>query len=181
MKRGTGKIIILLAVLLAIVVGIVYTVLTWPIYPQPRKNVDSYQQLRQDMEKTGVLVPPENVLPWVETFYIQELDGRDRLSKPRAFLMSGTVEYGGASYRAEIFESQKWSFEWRAEISLRENYRMTPIYRDVWDDSVLYFLSIDGHIYTVQVYADGKMPQDAVDYFDGLLLEACHTVVDLYQ
>ena len=43
----------------------------------------------------------------------------------------------------------------------------------------IYFLSIDGHIYTVQVYADGKMPQDAVDYFDGLLLEACHTVVDL--
>ena len=105
------------------------------------------------MEKTGVLVPPENVLPWVETFYSQELNGRDRLSKPRAFLMSGTVEYGGASYRAEIFESQKWSFEWRAEISLRENYRMTPIYRDAWDDSVLYFLSIDGHIYTVQVYA----------------------------
>ncbi len=181
MKRGTGKKIILLAVLLAIVGGIVYTVLTWPIYPQPRKNVDSYAQLRQDMEKTGVLVPPENVLPWVETFYSQELDGRDRLSKPRAFLMSGTVEYGGASYRAEIFESQKWTFEWRAEISLRENYRMTPIYRDASDDSVLYFLSIDGHIYTVQVYADGKMPQDAVDYFDGLLLEACHTVVDLYQ
>ena len=39
----------------------VYTVLTWPIYPQPRKNVDSYAQLRQDMEKTGVLVPPENL------------------------------------------------------------------------------------------------------------------------
>ena len=77
MKRGTGKKIILLAVLLAIVGGIVYTVLTWPIYPQPRKSVDSYQQLRQDMEKTGVLVPPENVLPWVETFYSQELDGRD--------------------------------------------------------------------------------------------------------
>ena len=31
------------------------------------------------------------------------------------------------------------------------------------------------------MYGDGKMPQDAVDYFDGLLLEACHTVVDLYQ
>ena len=25
------------------------------------------------------------------------------------------------------------------------------------------------------------IPQDAVDYFDGLLLEACHKVVDLYQ
>ena len=107
MKKSTK--IVLLAVLLAIVGGIVYTVLTWPIYPQPQKSVDSYAQLRQDMEKTGVLVPPENVLPWVETFYSQELDGRDRLSKPRAFLMSGTVEYGGASYRAEIFESQKWT------------------------------------------------------------------------
>lgn len=158
MKRGTGKKIILLAVLLAIVGGIVYTVLTWPIYPQPQKSVDSYAQLRQDMEKTGVLVPPENVLPWVETFYSQELDGRDRLSKPRAFLMSGTVEYGGASYRAEIFESQKWTFEWRAEISLRENYRMTPIYRDASDNSMLYFLCIDGHIYTVQVYAGGDDP-----------------------
>lgn len=143
--------------------------------------MDSYAQLRQDMEKTGVLVPPENVLPWVETFYSQELDGRDRLSKPRAFLMSGTVEYGGASYRAEIFESQKWTFEWRAEISLRENYRMTPIYRDAWDDSVLYFLSIDGTYTPVTVYADGKMPQDAVDYSTAALLEACHTVVDLYQ
>ena len=48
-------------------------------------------------------------------------------------------------------------------------------------NSMLYFLCIDGHIYTVTVYADGKMPQDAMDYFDGLLLEACHTVVDLYQ
>lgn len=115
MKKTTK--IVLLVVLLALVGGIVYTVLTWPIYPQPRKNVDSYQQLRQDMEKTGVLVPPENVLPWVETFYSQELDGRDRLSKPKAFLMSGTVEYGGASYRAEIFESQKWSFEWRGDLA----------------------------------------------------------------
>ena len=44
MKRGTGKKIILLAVLLAIVGGIVYTVLTWPIYPQPRKSVDSNAQ-----------------------------------------------------------------------------------------------------------------------------------------
>lgn len=181
MKRGTGKIIILLAVLLAIVGGIVYTVPTWPIYPQPRKNVDSYQQLRQDMEKMGVLVPPENVLPWVETFYSQELDGRDRLSKPMAFLMSGTVEYGGASYWTELYGSREWNYDRSMEVPLRENYRMMPIYRDASDNSVLYFLSIDGHIYTVQVYADGKMPQDAVDYFDGLLLEACHTVVDLYQ
>ena len=114
MKRGTGKKIILLAVLLALVGGIVYTVLTWPIYPQPRKNVDSYAQLRQDMEKTGVLVPPENVLPWVETFYSQELDGRDRLSKPSAFLMSGTVEYGGASYWTELYGNGTTTGAWRS-------------------------------------------------------------------
>ena len=95
--------------------------------------------------------------------------------------MSGTVEYGGASYWTELYGSREWNYDRSMEVPLRENYRMTPIYRDAWDDSVLYFLSIDGHIYTVTVYADGKMPQDAVDYFDGLLLEACHTVVDLYQ
>ena len=165
MKRRTGKKIgkiLLLVALLAIVGGIVYAVLTWPI-------------------KTGVLVPPENVLPWVETFYSQELDGRDRLSKPMAFLMSGTVEYGGASYWTELYGSREWNYDRSMEVPLRENYRMTPIYRDASDNSMLYFLCIDGHIYTVQVYADGKMPQDAVDYFDGLLLEACHTVVDLYQ
>lgn len=185
MKRGTGKKTILLAVLLAIVGGIVYTVLTWPIYPQPRKNVDSYAQLRQDMEKTGVLVPPENVLPWVETFYSQELDGRDRLSKPSAFLMSGTVEYGGASYWTELYGSREWNYDRRMEVPLRENYRMTPIYRECSEDGLRLFFVIDGHSYT---YSMGMMappeetiPQDAVDYFDGLLLEACHTVVDLYQ
>ena len=47
------------------------------------------------------------------------------------------------------------------------------------------FFVIDGHSYT---YSMGMMappeetiPQDAMDYFDGLLLEACHKVVDLYQ
>ena len=44
--------IVLLVVLLAMVGGIVYTVLTWPIYPQPEKNVDSYAQLREDLAQT---------------------------------------------------------------------------------------------------------------------------------
>ena len=103
MKRGTGKKIILLAVLLALVGGIVYTVLTWPIYPQPRKSVDSYQQLRQDMEKTGVLVPPENVLPWVETFYSQELDGRDlRVSEMELRVARGDLAAGKLSDDAHL-------------------------------------------------------------------------------
>ena len=50
--------IVLLVVLLALVGGIVYTVLTWPIYPQPKKNVDSYAQLREDLAQTELLAPP---------------------------------------------------------------------------------------------------------------------------
>ena len=56
--------IVLLVVLLAMVGGIVYTVLTWPIYPQPEKNVDSYAQLREDLAQTELLAPPEDILPW---------------------------------------------------------------------------------------------------------------------
>ena len=42
---------------------------------------------------------------------------------------------------------------------------------------------VEGHLYQVGMMAPPQetIPQDAVDYFDGLLLEACHTVVDLYQ
>ena len=68
---------------------------------------------------------------------------------------------------------------------LRENYKHVPIYRECSEDGLRLFFVIDGHSYT---YSMGMMappeetiPQDAMDYFDGLLLEACHTVVDLYQ
>ena len=62
-----------------------------------------------------------------------------------------------------------------------DSYRYVPIY--LFQNRGFYMtqLYIEGNEYTVQVCADGKMPQDAMDYFDGLLLEACHTVVDLYQ
>ena len=102
MKRGTGKKIILLMVLLAMVGGIVYTVLTWPIYPQPRKNVDSYAQLREDLAQTELLAPPEDILPWHDVTYGEELDGRGRTSKARGFLISGHVSRGDASCFVEL-------------------------------------------------------------------------------
>ena len=83
--------IVLLVVLLAMVGGIVYTVLTWPIYPQPKKNVDSYAQLREDLAQTELLAPPEDILPWHDVTYGEELDGRGRTSKARGFLISGHV------------------------------------------------------------------------------------------
>lgn len=76
--------IVLLVVLLAMVGGIVYTVLTWPIYPQPKKNVDSYAQLREDLAQTELLAPPEDILPWHDVTYGEELDGRGRTSKAEA-------------------------------------------------------------------------------------------------
>ena len=68
MKRGTGKNILLLAVLLAIVGGIVYAVLTWPVNPTRMKPAKSYEQLRDTVEKkTDIRVPGEDLLPWTVT------------------------------------------------------------------------------------------------------------------
>ena len=66
MKRRTGKKIgkiLLLVALLAIVGGIVYAVLTWPMYPDRQKPAESYQQMKQTAEDLGVLAPPEDELP----------------------------------------------------------------------------------------------------------------------
>ena len=61
MKRRTGKKIgkIVLLVILAAMVGvIVYTALTWPVYPDRQKPAESYQQMKQTAEDLGVLAPP---------------------------------------------------------------------------------------------------------------------------
>ena len=73
MKRRTGKKIgkiLLLVALLAIVGGIVYAVLTWPMYPDRQKPAESYQQMKQTAEDLGVLAPPEDVLPWLSLIHI---------------------------------------------------------------------------------------------------------------
>lgn len=76
-KQKTGKKIgkILLLVILAAVVGvIVYTALTWPVYPDRQKPAESYQQMKQTAEDLGVLAPPEDVLPWTQPEYDFWLD-----------------------------------------------------------------------------------------------------------
>ena len=59
------------------------------------------------------------------------------------------------------------------------------IYREWSGDGLRLFFGIAGHSYTysmgVMAPPEETIPQDAMDYFDGLLLEACHKVVDLYQ
>ena len=76
MKRRTGKKIgkIVLLVILAAVVGvIVYTALTWPVYPDRQKPAESYQQMKQTAEDLGVLAPPESALTQDVTDYFDGL------------------------------------------------------------------------------------------------------------
>ena len=178
MKKSTK--IVLLLVLLALVGVIVYTVLTWPIYPQPKKNVDSYAQLREDLAQTELLAPPEDILPWHDVTYGEELNGRDRTSKARGFLISGYVTRGDASYFVELAGLEDLSSV-SGELPLLENYRTVPIYRFPGEQSVLYIFNIRGNEYSARVYFKENMSQDTPDYFDELLLEACRDIIDLYS
>ena len=78
MKRRTGKKIgkiLLLVALLAIVGGIVYAVLTWPMYPDRQKPAESYQQMKQTAEDLGVLAPPEDVLLARRYLHVDDREG----------------------------------------------------------------------------------------------------------
>ena len=171
---------ILLAVLLALVGGIVYTVLTWPIYPQPQKNVDSYAQLREDLAQTELLAPPEDILPWHDVTYGEELDGRSRTSKARGFLISGHVSRGDASCFVELVGLEDHSSV-SGEIPLLENYRTVPICRSTGEQAMLYIFNIRGNEYSARVYLPEDASQDVTDYFDGLLQAACREIIDLYS
>ena len=92
MKRRIGK--ILLLVILAAVVGvIVYTALTWPVYPDRQKPAESYQQMKQTAEDLGVLAPPEDVLPWTQPEYDFWLDNTWRFARPCGYTMAGDISY----------------------------------------------------------------------------------------
>lgn len=105
MKRRTGKKIgkiLLLVALLAIVGGIVYAVLTWPMYPDRQKPAESYQQMKQTAEDLGVLAPPEDVLPWTQPEYDFWLDNTWRFARPCGYTMAGDISYEGTVYSAYI-------------------------------------------------------------------------------
>ena len=102
MKRGTGKKIgkiVLLAVLLALVGGIVYAVMVWPVNPTRMKPAESYEQLRETVEKkTDIRVPGENLLPWTVTERQIRMDGPSRMAKVSGFAISGTMGRGGVTF-----------------------------------------------------------------------------------
>lgn len=183
MKQKTGKKIgkIILLVILAAVVGvIVYTALTWPMYPDRQKPAESYQQMKQTAEDLGVLAPPEDILPWHDVTYGEELDGRGRTSKARGFLISGHVSRGDASCFVELVGLEDHSSV-SGEIPLLENYRTVPICRSTGEQAMLYIFNIRGNEYSARVYLPEDASQDAVDYFDGLLQAACREIIDLYS
>ena len=95
--------IVLLAVLLAMVGGIVYAVMVRPVNPTRMKPAESYEQLRDTVEKkTDIRVPGEDLLPWTVTERQLRMDGPSRLAKVSGFALSGTMERGGVAFSAEV-------------------------------------------------------------------------------
>lgn len=185
MKRRTGKKIgkIVLLVVLAAVVGvIVYTALTWPMYPDRQKPAESYQQMKQTAEDLGVLAPPEDVLPWTQPEYDFWLDNTWRFARPCGYTMAGDISYEGTVYSAYIvaFRETGASDDYP---TLRENYKTVPIYVQSGDGGVKMQFVVEGHLYQVGMMAppESALSQDVTDYFDGLLQAACREIIDLYS
>ena len=174
--------IVLLAVLLAIVGGIVYTVLTWPIYPQPQKNVDSYAQLRDTVEKkTDIRVPGEDLLPWTVTERQLRMDGPSRMAKVSGFAISGTMERGGVTFNAEVSVGvtgvvgdlpSPWDV-----------YRYVPVYLFQNQGFYMAQLCIDGSEYIIQLYypENVTLPEEDAAYVEDALRTACHVIIDLNE
>ena len=130
------------------------------------------------------MAPPEDILPWKQEEYSIYLSSIRRFARPTGWDMAGKVIYDGTTYPVYILALR--NTEKHEEYPpLRENYKHVPIYRECSEDGLRLFFVIDGHSYT---YSMGMMappeetiPQDAVDYFDGLLLAACREIIDLYS
>lgn len=182
MKRGTGKKILLLAVLLAIVGGIVYAVLTWPVNPTRMKPAKSYEQLRDTVEKkTDIQVPGEDLLPWTVTERQLRMDGPSRLAKVSGFALFGTMERGGVTFNAEVSVGVTgvvgdlppcWDV-----------YRYVPVYLFQNQGFYMAQLCIDGSEYIIQLHypENVTLSEEDAAYVEDALRTACHTVVDLYQ
>ena len=101
--------IVLLAVLLAMVGVIVYAVMVWPVNPTRMKPAESYEQLRDTVEKkTDIRVPGEKLLPWTVTERQLRMDGPSRLAKVSGFALSGTMERGGVAFRSPWDSPALW-------------------------------------------------------------------------
>ena len=185
MKRGTGKKVgkIILLVILAAVVGvIVYTALTWPVYPDRQKPAESYEQLSQTAKKLGVLAPPEDILPWKQEEYSIYLSSIRRFARPTGWDMAGKVIYDGTTYPVYILALR--NTEKHEEYpTLRENYKTVPIYVQSGDGGVKMQFIVEGHLYQVGMMAppESALTQDVTDYFGGLLQAACREIIDLYS
>ena len=171
MKRGTGKKIILLAVLLALVGGIVYTVL---------KPAEGYEQLRDTVEKKpDIRVPGEDLLPWTVTEYQLRMDGPSRMAKVSGFAISGAMERGGIAFDVEVSVGvtgvvgdlpPHWDI-----------YRYVPIY--LFQNRGFYMtqLYIDGNEYIIQVmYPESTtLSEEDAAYVEDALRTACRSIIDL--
>ena len=178
MKKSTK--IVLLAVLLAIVGGIVYAVMVWPVNPTRMKPAESYEQLRDTVEKkTDIRVPGEDLLPWTVTERQLRMDGPSRLAKVSGFALSGTMERGGVDFSAEVSVGvtgvvgdlpSPWDV-----------YRYVPVYLFRNQGFYMAQLYIGGSEYIIQLYypENVTLPEEDAAYIENTLQAACHNIIDL--
>ena len=174
--------IVLLVVLLAMVGGIVYAVMVWPVNPTRMKPAKSYEQLRDTVEKkTDIRVPGEKLLPWTVTERQLRMDGPSRLAKVSGFALSGTMERGGVAFNAEVSVGvtgvvgdlpSPWDV-----------YRCGPVYLFQNQGFYMAQLCIDGSEYIIQLYypENVTLPEEDAAYVEDALRTACHVIIDLNE
>ena len=174
--------IVLLAVLLAMVGGIVYAVMVWPVNPTRMKPAESYEQLRDTVEKkTDIRVPGEDLLPWTVTERQLRMDGPSRLAKVSGFALSGTMERGGVAFSAEVSVGvtgvvgdlpSPWDV-----------YRYVPVYLFRNQGFYMAQLYIDGSEYIIQLHypENVTLPEEDAAYIENTLRAACHNIIDLNE
>ena len=185
MKQKTGKKIgkIILLVILAAVVGvIVYTALTWPVYPDRQKPAESYEQLRDTVEKkTDIRVPGEDLLPWTVTERQLRMDGPSRLAKVSGFALSGTMERGGVAFSVEVSVGGTGVVLYLP--SPWDVYRYVPVYLFRNQGFYMAQLYIGGSEYIIQLYypENVTLPEKDAAYIENTLQAACHNIIDLNE
>ena len=161
---------------------IVYAVMVWPVNPTRMKPAESYEQLRDTVEKkTDIRVPGEDLLPWTVTERQLRMDGPSRLAKVSGFALSGTMERGGVAFSAEVSVGvtgvvgdlpSPWDV-----------YRYVPVYLFRNQGFYMAQLCIDGSEYIIQLHypENVTLPEEDAAYVEDALRTACHVIIDLNE
>lgn len=149
-------------ILLAIALFAIKLYNTWPVYPQPHKNVQNTEELSEALKKDGLdlLVPDISELHTTKNYGIAiELNNRSRSAKAQSYWMSGTSEEYGYDWNISAVPAPNaWApkdLEYRGvPISKKENVEAAPEDHPEYGYryTTTYNFCFNGARYTVQGY-----------------------------